>query len=161
MGITNTRLNLENSVARFKGEREAKLAEIARIEAGVESLPELRDRIARLDVLIASAEVIVQENNPDWSSEQVKPRRVTDHNSTIPFGLLGRTALEVLRDAPPEGWPARQVATEVLRKLGHDADDRAVLDKRTNSISAYLKANDGDLVESDGAQYYKRWRLIR
>lgn len=65
-----------------------------------------------------------------------------------------------MRDAQPEGWPARKIAAEVLRKLGHDFDDRGLLDKRTNSIAAYLKANDGDLVESDGAQYYKKWRLI-
>jgi hypothetical protein len=161
MGITNTRLNLENSVARFKGEREAKIAEIAKIEAGVEALPELRERIAKLDILIASAETIVRENNPEWSSEQVQPRRITDRDSTIPFGLLGRTALEVMRDAPLEGWPARHIASEVLRKLGHDPDDRVNLDKRANSLSAYLKANEGDLVESDGAQYYKKWRLIR
>ncbi len=161
MAISNTQANLINSVARFKGERDNKLAEIARIEAGLESLAELRERVTRLDVLIASAEMIVQEENPDWSSEKVQPRRTTDRHSPIPYGMLGRTALEVLRDAPPEGLPAREVARDALRRLGFDTEDRAILDKRTNSIAGYFKANEGDLVQSDGAQFYKRWSLIR
>ena len=41
------------------------------------------------------------------------------------------------------------------------ASNRLLLDKKMNSMAAFLKANDGDLVESDNASYYKRWRLIR
>ena len=66
-----------------------------------------------------------------------------------------------MRDAPPEGWPVRDITRRVLARFNLDPSDRLLLDKKTGSLSNYLKANEGDLVESDEAQYYKRWRLIR
>lgn len=161
MGITNTRLNLENNVARYKGERETSLAEIERIEAGLASLPALKERVAHLDTLIAAAELLVREDNPEWSADDVQPRQKTSYHSPIPFGSLGRTALEILRDGPPEGMHTRDIARELLRQFKLDSSDRKLLDKTTNSLGTYLKSNEGDLVRSDGERYYKRWRPIR
>ena len=55
----------------------------------------------------------------------------------------------------------RELARKVMERFGLEAADRRQLDKRANSLGQYLKQNEGDLVESDGAAYYKRWRLIR
>ena len=161
MGSSNTTINLTSNVERYKGEREAKLAEIARIEAALESLPLLKERAAHLDALIASAEMIVREDHPGWSADDIQPRRKTDYSSPIPYGMLGRTALEVLRSAPPEGMRTRDITREVIRRFDLDPSDRLLLDKKTGSLNAYLKANKGDLVQSDGERLYKRWRLIR
>jgi hypothetical protein len=161
MGGSNTTTNLTGSVQRWKGERESKLAAIAKIEAALELLPMLRERVTHLDALIASAEIIVREDRPDWSADDVQPRRKTDHSSPVPFGLLGRTALEVLRTAPPEGMRTRDITREIMKRFDLDPSDRLLLDKKTNSLNAYLKGNEGDLVQSDGERLYKRWRLIR
>jgi len=161
MGITNTRLNLENQVARYKGERDATAAQVARIEASIESLPALKARVAHLDSLITAAELLVRESNPDWSADEVKPLRKTDRDSPIPYGMMGRSALEVLRLGPLEGMRTREIARELLVRFDLDATDRKLLDKVANSLGNYLKTHDGDLVESDGERLYKRWKLIR
>ena len=156
MGITNTKLNLETEVARWKGELETKQTAIERIEAGMAMLEALRERVTKLDALIASAEMVIREGHPDWSSEAVEPRRKTDHHSPIPFGMLGRTALDVLRDGPPEGLRTREAARELLIRFNLDPEDRKLLDKTANSLGNYLKGNEGDLVASDGERLYKR-----
>lgn len=161
MGITNTRLNLESNVARWKGERDEKRNAVEKIEAGIDLLDSLRERVAKLDALIASAEMVIREDNPDWSADDIQPRRKTDHHSPVPFGMLGRTALEILRDGPVEGMRTREIARELVLRFRLDADDRALLDKTANSLGNYLKANAGDLVRSDGERLYKRWSLIR
>lgn len=161
MGITNTRLNLENNVARWKGELDQKRNAIEKIEAGMVLLDSLRERVAKLDALIASAEMVIQEDHPEWSADEVQPRRKTDHHSPIPFGMLGRTALEVLRDGPANGMRTREIARDLLKRFQLDAGDRALLDKTANSLGNYLKANTGDLVRSDGERLYKKWHLIR
>ena len=161
MGTTNTRLNLEDKIARYLGERERVILEIIRISEGIDVLASRRDRLTKLDGLIGAAKMILVDGDPDWTGDHIKAKRKTDHNSPIPYGELGRTGLEVLRDGPPEGMRSRDVAREVMIRFNLDPTDRALLDKVANSLGQYLKGNDGDLVESDGERFYKRWRLIR
>jgi len=161
MGTTNTRLNLEDKIARFLGEREAIVQEIIRISEGIDVLASRRERVAKLDGLIAAARMIIQETDPDWSGDHIKPKRKTDRHSPIPYGEIGRTSLEVLRDGPAEGMRTRDVARRVMERFRLDSKDRLLLDHVANSVGQYLKGNDGDLVESDGERLYKKWRLIR
>lgn len=161
MGGSNTTINLTSNVQRYKGEREATVAKIAKIEAAIESLPSLKARVAHLDTLIAAAELIVREIDPEWSAAGITPRRKTNNHSPVPYGLLGRTGLEVMQAAPPEGMWARDVAREIMVRFSLDPTDRKLLDRVANSMNAYLKKHDGDLVESDGERLYRRWRLIR
>lgn len=161
MGSSNTTINLTSNVQRYKGERDSIITEISRIEAAVESLPSLQARLAHLDTLIAAAEVIVREIDPHWSAAGIKPRRATNNHSPVPYGLLGRTGLEIMQAAPPEGMWARDIARGIMPRFNLDIADRKLLDRVTNSMNAYLKKHEGDLVESDGQRLYRRWRLIR
>lgn len=161
MGGSNTLTNLERKVARFKAEREDTLKEIMRIAAGIDVLAELHAKVEGLNQRIAAVELLVRDDHPEWSAEQVKPRRKANRHSLIPYGMLGRTALEVLRDGPPEGFRTREIARQVLEKHDVHQPERDVLDRTANSLDRYLVAHHGDLVENDGERHYKRWRLIR
>ncbi len=161
MGITNTRHNLEKIIATEKGTRQAVAAEIAEIEAGIEELCALKARLTEIDENIAAAERLIRRDHPEWSSDSVVATTKANRHSAIPFGMLGRTALDVLRDGPPDGMRTRAIAAEVVRRFDLDPTDRKLLDSKTNSLGQYLKQNEGDLVRHDGEKYYKRWALIR
>lgn len=157
MGTTNVKAGLEDRIAVFKGELEECEAEITRIEEGVVVLHKLKNRRGKLRALIAGAEDIIYEGDPNWRNK-IKPRKKRKWHSPFKSGEIGRKALEVLREKAHWMRP-REVAVIMLKHHPHLADDRTIIDKLTNSVGGYFKKHEGDLVESRG-DYAKEWRLI-
>lgn len=157
MGTSNIQLGLEDRIAVFMGELEECEAEIARIEDGIEILHKLRNRRGKLRALIAGAEDIIYEGDPNWR-KKIKPRRKRKNRSPFKPGEIGRNALEVLREKAHWMRP-RDVAIIMLKHRGRHAEDRNSIDRLTNSVGGYFKKHEGDLVESRG-DYAKQWRLI-
>lgn len=159
MGITNLRYGLEAKLAKYRGELEEITEQIRLIEAGLANLPQIHVRRAKLLGLIAGAELIILDDNPDWQSSKIKPVRARKWNSPFKSGEISRTALTVLREA--DAWLRPKAIAEImLEQIGHDPLDRASREKLTNSVSAYLKSHENTLVESRG-DFAKEWRVIR
>ncbi len=151
--------NLEHRLSHLRGEREAIASELRSIEESVTRLSALHEKLASLDKAIQAAETLLVYDRPDWQSSRVKAVRPRVWKSPFRPGELGRTALTVLRENG--GWMRPfDVAKTMLDQIGHDPDDRQAREKLTNSIGAYFKAHQNDLVEVRG-DYAKEWRVIR
>ena len=149
--------NLEHRLSHLRGEREAAAAEVRSIEESVVRITPLHEQIASLDKAIEAAETLLRYERPDWQSERVKAVRPRVWTSPFKSGEIGRTALGVLRENG--GWlRPYDVAKIMLDHIGYDPEDRAAREKLTNSIGAYFKSHEGDLVESQG-DYAKEWRV--
>ena len=159
MGITNLRYGLEQRLSHLRGELETAREEVRSIEAGVARLSPLHHQIAGLEEAIRAVETAIRYDNPDWQSEKVKAVKARVWKSPFRSGEIGRTALSVLRESGDWMRPI-DVARAMLESIGADADDRLAREKLTNSVAAYFKAHEGDLVEARG-EYAKEWRVIR
>jgi len=159
MGITNITATLERQIARYLGERIDKQRQIERIEKVVDSLPELRERVQRLTGLIAAAELVIREQQPDWSIEKVRPLRRHQHAGAIPNGKGAPMALDVLRtsDGPRT---TREIALEMLASVGEIAPDKDEVERVQRNVEAAFHVREDKIVEGDGG-WPQRWRLIR
>lgn len=156
---TNLISNLEHRLSHLLGEREAASAEIRMIEESVSRLSSLHEKITGLDKAIQAAHDLLQYDRPDWQPARVKAVRPRVWKSPFRSGEIGRTALGVLRENG--GWMRPlDISRVMLDQINHDPDDRSRREKLTNTIAAYFKTHDGDLVESRG-DYAKEWRVIR
>ena len=159
MGITNIRYGLEEKIGRFRGELEAKRAEVKQIENGVLRLSDLHTEITELEALIKAAEAIIKHDCPDWKPERVKTIRPNTGRKLFKSGEIGRTALAILRES--NAWlRPRDIARQMLEQIGEDITDRAIVDSLTNSIGNYFTKHRGELVESRG-DFAKEWQVIR
>ena len=159
MGKTNIKYGLERKIAQALGELEAAQKEISQIQAGLKRLIALREKVREQQLLLNAAQTILKIEEPNWSGDHIKPMRKGAWSSPFPAGDLGMTALAVLREAG-EWLRAREIAERMLHKIGHDPEDKDVLDRTANSVTTYLKKYEGELVESR-RDYPKEWRVIR
>lgn len=158
MGMTNFRLALEKRYAALTGELESVRANIDRIRREIDALPVLEETVVKLEGLIASADNLLRDNNPEWQPEQTPPIQPWTHQIPVPFGTCGRRAMEVLRMAS-KPMTVREIALEVLRGVGNDAPDDETILRTTNAICASLRSHRGQTVESSG-KYPAQWRAI-
>lgn len=156
---SNLVYNLEHRLSHLRGEREAAAAELRTIEESIGRLSALHEQIARLDKAMEAAETLLLHDRPDWQSSRVRVVRPRIWKSPFKSGEIGRTALSVLRRSS-EWLRPFDVAKAMLEGIGADPEDRQAREKLTNSIGAYFKKHEGDLVESRG-DYAKEWRVIR
>lgn len=158
MGISNLTAGADDKLARLRGLLDAKREELRQIEEGVSRLSSIHQEIAELEKAIGGGETFLRYIKPGW-----KPKKIAiqphNHRGPFKFGELSKIGLSILREAS-EPMTARDIVRAAMDQHGHDSSDRALLDKVTNSLSAFLKANKGDLVESDGA-YPQKWWVIR
>lgn len=159
MGKTNIKYGLERKIAQALGELEAAQKEINQIQAGLKRLIALREKVREQQALLSAAETILKIEEPNWSRDHIKPMRKGTWSSPFAAGDLGLTALAVLREAG-DWLRAREIAARMLSQIGHDPDDKDVLDRTANSVTTYLKKYEGELVESR-REYPKEWRVIR
>ena len=159
MGITNLRYGLEQRLSHLRGELETARDEVRSIEAGVARLSPLHQQIAGIEEAIKAFEAAIRYDNPDWRPEKVKAVKPRVWSSPFRSGEIGRTALAVLRENG-EWMRPLDVAKAMLDRIGADAGDRQAREKLTNSVGAYFKGHEDDLVESRG-EYAKEWRVIR
>lgn len=99
MGISNLHAGLENEIACHRGELQELQKDISEAKILIARLPEMLERVSRLEEVIEAAEKLVKFRKPDWQSSSIKPRRRTAHYNPIPFGNTSVTALDVLREA--------------------------------------------------------------
>jgi hypothetical protein len=158
MGTTNLRFGIENKLAHMKGELENLRIEIGTIEEGVARLSQCYQRAKELEEAIQAGETFFKFHNPDWQPAKIKAVQARIWNGPIKNGEQGRTALGILRENG--GWMScRELAEEMLRQVGHP-DDRILSEKTANTLGAYMRKYEGDLVEGKD-QYPKKWRVIR
>ena len=158
MGMTNFQLSLEKRYSALTGELEAIRANIDRIRREAETIPILKEKVSSLEALIASADLLLRDANPDWTPEKTPPVQPWTHQLPVPFGSCGRRVMEVLRktDRP---MTAREIAQEVLRGVGCEEPDRKTMQRTVNAVEASLRKHRGRTVESSG-KYPAQWRTI-
>lgn len=159
MGHTNFRLSLEKRYAALTGQLRETHENIERIKREVEKLPELEAEIPKLERLIESAAILLEDNDPAWQREQVPPVKPFTHKIPVPFGSCGRRGMNVLRDAN-RPMTARDVALEVLRQAGAEDADRDTIHRTRNAIEASFRKHVGRGIESSG-KYPMQWRSVK
>jgi hypothetical protein len=147
MSQSNVRQNIEDQVAVYRGEREDKLAHIARIEQLVPLLPALRERGAQLNALIEASAVMMRDRDPNWSAETIAPRRRHAHRSPIPFGEATPMVLDILRTAI-RGLKTREIAREMLSRVGELEPTSDLLLQIQSGVDAALRKREGVQVTS-------------
>ncbi|ROT94095.1 hypothetical protein EB810_13525 [Altererythrobacter sp. FM1] len=156
MGLTNYQHALRKKYSALTGERDLLLERIGRIRQEQALLPELEARAAKLDALVKSAAMLLQEDSDQWEPQDSPPVRPWTHSLPIPFGTCGRRALEVLRTAD-RAMTVREITLEVLRQVGEVEPDRATLQKAQNAVDSSLRSRRGRGVESSD-KYPAQWR---
>lgn len=157
MGTTNLRASLEKRYASLTGSLTEVRANVARIEREAATLPDLKAEAARLATLVDSAALLLADIDPEFQRERVKAVRPWTHGIPVPFGTCGRRGMAVLREADG-AMTVRQIATEVLRRIGVEAPDQKVMQRTVNAIEASLRKHRGRGVESSG-KYPAQWRV--
>ena len=159
MGISNGRAHLERKMSTILSELHEKRKMVESTKASVEGLPALITRVEYLERLVCAAELLLRDLDPTWNCSRVKPRRKHSFKSPFGIGQAGPMALDVLREAT-DPITTRDMVRIMLERVGVTNYDRDLLDKQSNSLGAYLKKHDGDLVKSDGA-WPQKWWVIR
>lgn len=159
MGMTNLRLALEKRYSSLAGRLEDAHATIDRIRREVEKLDEIEASIPQLEALVASAEMLLRDADPNWQPEQTPALKPWTHNIPVPFGSCGRRGMAVLLNAGEKGLTAREVALEVLRGVGCDDPDRETLRRTQTAVEASFRKFKGRTVEASG-KYPMQWRSI-
>ena len=158
MGMTNLRASLEKRYSALTGQLREAHENIARIQREVEKLPEIEASIPKLEALIASAAMLLEDADPTWEREQTPAIAPWTHNIPVPFGSCGRRGMEVLRQAN-KPMTAREIALEVLRQSGTESPDKPTIQRTLNAIEASMRKFRGRTVESSG-KYPAQWRSI-
>lgn len=158
MGQTNLRSSLRKRYAALTGKRDDLLLRIERIRRDIETLADLEAQAPELDKLIEAAELLLKDNDPDWSPEDTPALKAWTHHIPIPFGQCGRRGLKVLREAE-QALSVRQVAKIVLQEVGVDQPKTETLRRVQNAIESSFRKFNGRTVQSSGA-YPKQWRAI-
>lgn len=158
MGTTNLRFALEKRYSRLTGQLEEVQASIGRINREVAKLPELDASILKLEQLIESARVLLEDVDPSWTPQETPALKPWTHHIPVPFGSCGRRGMAVLRNSD-RPMKARDVALEVLREVGCEQPDREVLRRTQTAIEASFRKFRGRTVEASG-KYPMQWRTI-
>lgn len=158
MGQTNLRASLEKRYSALTGQLREAHENIARIKRETERLPEIEASIPKLEALIESAAMLLEDADPTWQREQTPAVKPWTHMLPVPFGSCGRRGMEVLRlaDRP---MTAREIAKEVLRQAGQDDADTKTIQRTLNAIESSMRKFRGRTVESSG-KYPAQWRSI-
>ena len=158
MAYSNLRHSLEKRYSALTGQLREAHDNIARIKREVEKLPELEASIEKLETLIASAAMLLEDADPDWRREQTPAIKPWTHMLSVPFGSCGRRGMEVLRNAD-KPMTSRQIALEVLRQSGTEDADSKLVQRTLNAIEASLRKHRGRTVESS-VKYPAQWRTV-
>lgn len=158
MGHSNLRHSLEKRYSALTGQLREAHQNIARIQREVEKLPELEASIPKLEALITSAAMLLEDADPEWRREQTPAIKPWTHLLPVPFGSCGRRGMAVLRQAD-KPMTSRQVALEVLRQSGTEDPDKPTIQRTLNAIEASFRKFRGRTVESSG-KYPAQWRSI-
>lgn len=97
MGITNLRHSPEKRYSALTGQLREVHGNIARIKREIATPAELEARIPRLEALIESAAMLLEDVDPAWRREQTPAIKPFVHHLPVPFGSCGRRGSQVRR----------------------------------------------------------------
>lgn len=156
MGTTNLRASLTKRYATLSGRLDEIQANIDRITRETSNLPQLKAEAERLEMLVESAALLLEDVDPSFQRDRVKAVKPWTHGLPVPFGTCGRRGMAVLREADG-AMTVREIATEVLRRVGVENPDSKTMQRTVNAIEASLRKHRGRGVESSG-KYPAQWR---
>lgn len=158
MGITNLREPLRKRYSALTGELLDVRHAIERIKREAVKLSELEGRAPDLERQIETTRALLHDIDPDWDPDGEPAIKPWTHTIPVPFGQCGRRGMAVLK-AAHHPMTVRQVAKEVLRDVGVEEPDAAVLQRVQAAIEASFRKFRGRTVESSG-KYPAEWRAI-
>lgn len=160
MGRTNRTAALETKIAHLLGEHRSKGEEIAKVERLIAALPAMRERLWEIETLISACETIIKSDHPDWTRKHIRPLKPFVHKIPVKLGSAIKQALDVLRLAD-EPMTVKEIAIEVLRRVGHESPDTETITKVGNTIGNSLRKKPrGVVVDHDGG-WPARWWAVR
>jgi hypothetical protein len=160
MGRSNRTAALESKIMFLMGEHETKQLEIAKAEQFVEQLPAMRERLWEIETLISACKAVIKSDQPEWTSDHLKPMKPFVHKIPIKQGNASKLALDILRLAP-EPMCGRDIAIEVLARSGVPDPDSDTITKVMNTVTAGLRsARERGTVDRD-ASWPARWWAVR
>lgn len=156
MGKSNLRASLTKRYGALSGRLNEIRSNILRIEREAATLSELKAEAQRLEALAESAALLLEDVDPSFKRNDVKAVKPWTHGLPVPFGTCGRRGLAVLREADG-AMTVREIAREVLRRVGVEDAEPVVMQRTVNAIEACLRKHRGRGVESSG-KYPAQWR---
>lgn len=158
MGTTNLQHALDRKLSRLKGECDATRNRITQTEEQMAAIPEMRAKVAELELLIEHAAALMQHLQPSWSADD--NRSIQPFVKQIPtkLGTCSRKAMDILRSAS-EPTSARELAMEILRREGIFDASQEVRQRMANTVQAALRSRRGRVVDCDG-HWPQRWWVI-
>lgn len=146
------------AISHWLYEANQQAAEISRIESLFETLGPLRDREKHLRHVLGCADVVMQEINPGWIMDDLKPVQKNVRKAPGRSGEIARLTLDILRDAQ-EPLTAREVSIRAMKRLGQDDADKETVERVYKAVEATLRAKlKNGLVQHDG-NYGRKWKI--
>lgn len=140
MSKSNRLASNERKIAHLLGEQKDLEFKVEKIEAFIENLPRLRERIAEIDNLLLCLETVIKDDRPEWTGDHLKPRAPRSHQIPIRLGNGSRLALQIVREAHMP-LTVREIAEEALRREGHDEVDPETMERVCRTIGAGLNSH--------------------
>ena len=100
MGHSNLRASLEKRYSALTGQLREAHENIARIKREVEKLPEIEAGIPKLEALIESAAMLLEDADPSWRRDQTPAIKPMDAHATCSVRIV---------------WPAGHGSVEASR----------------------------------------------
>jgi hypothetical protein len=111
MAIGNYKLGIKRQYARWLGERHQLQREITRLENALGTLDEKRKRLETLDRVTEATVIMMEELDPTWRPEGVKPEFANRQVLPWEHGATTKTAFSIMREI------GRPISTLELAKL--------------------------------------------
>lgn len=150
MAVANLKTALIRRYKDWRGERKLLDKQIEEITAAYETLGEKRERAHRVDRLIHSVEIIMEELDPDWDPATAKPTRKFATKVPLKDGKITVFALDLLRRAS-EPITSREITVTILKENDLDHEDPDLVDQVYKAVDATLRGKlKKGLVEKTG-----------
>lgn len=159
MAVSNLKTSLVRRYQDWKGERQALDKQIDEIIRAYETLDEKRKRTERLDLLLDSVTVIMDELYPEWKPETAKPTRMKATKLPFEIGAVTRWCFDILRDSP-EPLRSRTIAEKIMEMNSLDLDDTDLVERIRVAADASLRSHQkkGNVESIDS--WPSRWRIV-
>lgn len=160
MAVGNYKLGIRRQYARWLGERHQLEKDIARIEKLSGTLDEKRQRLEKLNRVTEATVIIMEELDPTWRPEGVKPQFANRQALPWEHGATTRTAFAILREV---GRPisTNELATLTINRLTTNKDvreDPDIIERVRSNLDNSLRNAKGFIRNVRGRP--SRWEII-
>lgn len=160
MAVGNYKLGIKRQYARWLGERHQLEKDIARIEKLSGTLDGKRQRLEKLNKVTEATVIIMEELDPTWRPEGVKPQFANRQVLPWEHGATTKTAFSILREV---GIP---ISTSDLAKLtihrlttNKDVREDPDIEERVKSNLDNSLRNASGFIRNVGGRP-SRWEII-